>query len=185
MLTLVRLRLGYATFAKTKRLPKSRSYVHPVPNAILHDQWLSQNPDCILCSRPKRERDKKALHPPADSFLRVCKPTEGQGWVHLACAVFIPEISFSDAKRLRIVEGISTLPTHRWSTVRSSPPFAEPRIPLSPSVFVQMLTSQLLSDVRFATKLMARSSGAATVPQSTTSLARGPAGTNLALRSNR
>lgn len=72
----------------------------------------------MLCPRPKRERDKKAFHPPADSFLRVCKPTEGQGWVHLACAVFVPEISFSDAKRLRIVEGISTIPTHRWSAVR-------------------------------------------------------------------
>jgi hypothetical protein len=98
--------------------------------------WLSQNPDCVLCARSKRERDKKALHPPADSFLRVCKPTEGQGWVHLACAVFIPEISFSDAKRLRIVEGISTLPTHRWSTVRSNPPYVEPRVLSSPSAFV-------------------------------------------------
>ena len=87
----------------------------------LHDQPLFQNPDCVLCARPKRERDRKTLHPPADSFLRVCKPTEGQGWVHLACAVFLPEIMFSDAKRLRIVEGISTIPTHRWSTVRSSP----------------------------------------------------------------
>ncbi|KAN0109125.1 hypothetical protein V8E52_009647 [Russula decolorans] len=76
----------------------------------------SLNAECVLCARTKRERDKKALHPPADSFLRVCKPTEGQGWVHLACAVFIPEITFSDAKRLRIVEGISTIPTHRWST---------------------------------------------------------------------
>ena len=71
----------------------------------------------MLCPRAKREREK-ALHPPPDSFLRVCKPTEGQGWVHLACAVFVPEISFSDAKRLRIVEGISTIPTHRWSAVR-------------------------------------------------------------------
>ncbi|KAI0287346.1 hypothetical protein BC826DRAFT_917324 [Russula brevipes] len=76
----------------------------------------SLNPDCVLCARPKRERDKKASYPPADSFLRVCKPTEGQGWVHLACAVFVPELTFSDAKRLRIVEGISTIPTHRWST---------------------------------------------------------------------
>lgn len=77
-----------------------------------------QNPDCVLCARSKRDREKRAVHPTADSFLRVCKPTEGQGWVHLACAVFIPEVSFSDAKRLRMVEGISTIPTHRWSTVR-------------------------------------------------------------------
>jgi hypothetical protein len=55
---------------------------------------------------------------------------------------------------------------------------------LPPLLCLSALTLQLLSDVRFATKLMARSSGVATVPQSTTSLARGPAGTNLALRSN-
>ena len=54
-----------------------------------------------------------------------------------------------------------------------------------PLLRLSTLTSQLLSDVHFATKLMALSSGAATVPQSTTSLARGPAGTNLALRFNR
>jgi hypothetical protein len=76
----------------------------------------SLNSDCVLCARSKRDREKRVVYPPADSFLRVCKPTEGQGWVHLACAVFIPEVSFSDAKRLRIVEGISTIPTHRWST---------------------------------------------------------------------
>ncbi len=91
----------------------------PRYTCCLHYRSLSQNPDCVLCPRPKRERDKKAVQPPADSFLRVCKPTEGQGWVHLACAVFVPEISFSDAKRLRIVEGISTIPTHRWSAVRN------------------------------------------------------------------
>jgi hypothetical protein len=91
----------------------------PCYSCYLHHQTPSQNGECVLCARPKRERDKKALYPPADSFLRVCKPTEGQGWVHLACAVFIPEITFSDAKRLRIVEGISTIPIHRWSTVRN------------------------------------------------------------------
>ena len=81
----------------------------------------------MLCARPKRERerDKKAFYPPADSFLRVCKPTEGQGWVHLACAVFVPELTFSDAKRLRIVEGISSIPNHRWSTVCNSSIFVE------------------------------------------------------------
>jgi PHD-zinc-finger like domain len=89
---------------------------------VLHSSDLpSQNPDCVLCARPKRDREKKALYPLADSFLRVCKPTEGQGWVHLACAVFVPEVTFSDAKRLRVVEGISTIPAHRWSTVRNSP----------------------------------------------------------------
>ncbi|KAI0259433.1 hypothetical protein BC834DRAFT_833552 [Gloeopeniophorella convolvens] len=71
----------------------------------------SLNSDCVLCARRRH-----ATPPPADSFLRVCKPTEGQGWVHLACAVFVPEVSFADARRLRAVEGISTVPTHRWAT---------------------------------------------------------------------
>ena len=160
-------------------------YVRPIPNAVLHDRWLSQNPDCVLCARPKREGDKKTLHPPADSFLRVCKPTEGQGWVHLACAVFIPEISFSDAKRLRIVEGISTLPTHRWSTVSSNVLFVESLVSRFLVCGSLMRISQLRSDVRYATKLAVRSSVAATVRQSTTYPARGPAGTNSALRSNK
>jgi hypothetical protein len=52
-----------------------------------------------------------------NSYLYACKPTEGQGWAHILCAVFIPEPSFTDASRLRLVEGISTIPVHRWSTV--------------------------------------------------------------------
>lgn len=106
-----------------KRQLRLRSYVFILLFLLLASPitFHSQNAECVLCARAKRERerDKKALHPPADSFLRVCKPTEGQGWVHLACAVFIPEITFSDAKRLRIVEGISTIPAHRWSAVRN------------------------------------------------------------------
>ena len=57
-----------------------------------------------------------------DSFLRAAKPTEGQAWAHVLCAVFFPEVTFSDVVHLRLVEGISTIPRARWSAVRTSPP---------------------------------------------------------------
>ncbi|CAL1714076.1 unnamed protein product [Somion occarium] len=97
-----------------------------VVDATSLDQWLcdlcsneklqefSVNYDCLLCPRTRKDPKKKQFHPPADSFLRSCKPTEGQAWVHTLCSVFIPEISYSDATRLRLVEGISTMPPYRW-----------------------------------------------------------------------
>lgn len=65
----------------------------------------------------RRDPKKKLIYPPPDSYLRACKPTEGQAWVHVLCSVFIPEITYSDANRLRLVEGISTMPTYRWENV--------------------------------------------------------------------
>ncbi|TFK48404.1 hypothetical protein OE88DRAFT_1634553 [Heliocybe sulcata] len=77
----------------------------------------SVNTDCLLCPRKKRDKRKRdQLFPLPDTYLRACKPTEGQGWAHVLCSVFIPETTYSDASRLRLVEGISTIPPHRWST---------------------------------------------------------------------
>ncbi|KAF8628715.1 hypothetical protein AX17_005937 [Amanita inopinata Kibby_2008] len=73
-------------------------------------------PDCLLCPRTRSEDKKQKLYPPADSFLRACKPTEGQGWVHILCSIFVPEPNFSDASQLRLVEGLSTVSRHRWAT---------------------------------------------------------------------
>ncbi|KAJ3483064.1 hypothetical protein NLI96_g6566 [Meripilus lineatus] len=70
--------------------------------------------DCLLCPRIRRDPKKKFLYPPPDTYLRACKPTEGQAWVHTVCSVFIPEVQYSDAAQLRLVEGISTLPPYRW-----------------------------------------------------------------------
>lgn len=75
-----------------------------------------QNTDCVLCPRRKSKISTKET----DSFLRAAKPTEGQGWVHVLCAVFSPEVTFSDVVHLRLVEGISTIPRARWSAVRTS-----------------------------------------------------------------
>ncbi|KAL1941284.1 hypothetical protein VTO73DRAFT_7496 [Trametes versicolor] len=71
-------------------------------------------PDCLLCPRMRRDPKKKLIYPPPDSYLRACKPTEGQAWVHVLCSVFIPEICYSDAVRLRLVEGVSAIPQYRW-----------------------------------------------------------------------
>ncbi|KAK7056506.1 putative PHD type zinc finger protein with BAH domain-containing protein [Paramarasmius palmivorus] len=65
--------------------------------------------DCLLCPR-------KRTPPPADSFLRACKPTEGQGWAHVLCSVFIPELVYTDSGHLKSVEGVSTIPDSRWSS---------------------------------------------------------------------
>ncbi|KAG5725072.1 Lid2 complex component snt2 [Termitomyces sp. T112] len=72
--------------------------------------------DCLLCPRATAQERKHAPYPPSDSFLRACKPTEGQGWAHVLCAVFTPELAFTDASKLRLVEGLSTIARHRWVT---------------------------------------------------------------------
>ncbi|KIK96767.1 hypothetical protein PAXRUDRAFT_825597 [Paxillus rubicundulus Ve08.2h10] len=77
-------------------------------------QEASLDTDCALC--PRRKSKKTSTSRDADSFLRAAKPTEGQGWVHVLCAVFSPEVTFSDVSHLRLVEGISTIPRARWST---------------------------------------------------------------------
>ncbi|KAG2075540.1 hypothetical protein BDR04DRAFT_1091037 [Suillus decipiens] len=74
----------------------------------------SMHTDCLLC--PRRKSKKKTQFPNADSFLRASKPTEGQGWAHVLCAVFTPEISFSDVSQLRLIEGISSIPKQRWAS---------------------------------------------------------------------
>ncbi|KAF8892173.1 hypothetical protein BD779DRAFT_1670511 [Infundibulicybe gibba] len=73
----------------------------------------SVNPECLLC--PRTGKEDKGKPRPTD-FLRASKPTEGQGWAHILCAVFSPELTFTDATRLRLVEGINTITRHRWAT---------------------------------------------------------------------
>ncbi|KAF9038560.1 hypothetical protein BJ165DRAFT_1416696 [Panaeolus papilionaceus] len=79
-------------------------------------QEASINHDCLLCPRADPEEKRNKPWPPSDSFLRACKPTEGQGWTHTLCAVFTPELKFTDSSRLRLVEGISTIARHKWTT---------------------------------------------------------------------
>ena len=124
-----------------------------------------QNPDCLLCPRLRTDRKTQMIWPPADSFLRACKPTEGQGWVHILCSVFVPEVSFTDATRLRVAEGISTIPRQRWTSVRTS------------SVVHTDSLSLLYSVVIFVVKQVALSFDAAIASRSTMRHARGKTGT--------
>ncbi|KAJ7066423.1 hypothetical protein C8F01DRAFT_981507 [Mycena amicta] len=83
-------------------------------------QEASLNPECLLCPR-ERKGIPKPLNlpnppPPPDSYLHARKPTEGQGWTHVLCSVFISEITYTDATRLRCVEGLSSINRHRWTT---------------------------------------------------------------------
>lgn len=51
------------------------------------------------------------------TYLRLHKPTENRGWVHILCAVFCSEIQFTDASRLRVVEGLSSVPESKRTAV--------------------------------------------------------------------
>lgn len=90
----------------------------------------------------RRDPKKKLVYPPPDSYLRACKPTEGQAWVHVLCSVFIPEINYSDAERLRLVEGVSAIPQYRWQNVS----LHEPR--LGCAIILTMTTTAGVHAVR-------------------------------------
>ncbi len=83
---------------------------------LLHDLPIvsPQIMECMLC--PRNQLYDKKFGPSTNSILRACKPTEGQQWAHVLCSVFIPELTFSDASRLRLVEGASTIVPHRWAS---------------------------------------------------------------------
>jgi hypothetical protein len=45
------------------------------------------------------------------------KKTTGNNWVHVYCAVWMPEIRFSDAKKLEVAEGFQLIPQQRYEAV--------------------------------------------------------------------
>ncbi|ELU44273.1 ZNF1 protein [Rhizoctonia solani AG-1 IA] len=78
-------------------------------------QESSLNPNCLLCPRTSNDNLQSKQSAVASTILRLSKPTEGRGWVHTLCSVFVPETSFTDATRLRLVEGISSVSDARWA----------------------------------------------------------------------
>ncbi|CAE6432843.1 unnamed protein product [Rhizoctonia solani] len=80
-------------------------------------QESSLNPSCLLCPRTPNDTLQSKQNALASTMLRLSKPTEGRGWVHTLCSVFVPETSFTDASRLRLVEGISSVSDTRWASV--------------------------------------------------------------------
>lgn len=61
---------------------------------------------------------KSASIPPSNvsplGALDAVKPTECNNWTHFNCALFIPEIAFTEPERMRIVEGAGNLPFWRY-----------------------------------------------------------------------
>ncbi|CAE6484289.1 unnamed protein product [Rhizoctonia solani] len=82
-------------------------------------QESSLNPNCLLCPRTPNDTLQSKQNALASTMLRLSKPTEGRGWVHTLCSVFVPETSFTDASRLRLVEGISSVSDTRWASACS------------------------------------------------------------------
>jgi hypothetical protein len=67
----------------------------------------------------ERARKSTSIPPPSSSFLPLgaldaVKPTECNNWTHLQCALFMPEVVFTEPERLRIVEGAGSLPFWRY-----------------------------------------------------------------------
>jgi len=104
-------------------------------------RFANLNPECILC--PAREAEKLAsgnsnlssalrrtktqmmtvpdegdeaagAPPPPLTALEAVKPTESNNWAHTLCAIWIPEIAFSNASSLSYVEGAGFLPLWRY-----------------------------------------------------------------------
>ncbi|KAF8315379.1 hypothetical protein DL93DRAFT_2227431 [Clavulina sp. PMI_390] len=67
---------------------------------------------CLLCP-PDLQGDSSA----DSSYLKVHLPTESQGWVHALCAIFAPEVQFSDSVRMRLVEGLSSIAETRLRAI--------------------------------------------------------------------
>ncbi|CAK5267753.1 unnamed protein product [Mycena citricolor] len=70
------------------------------------DSWL-----CDVC---QNEASQEA------ALDAARKPTEGQGWTHVLCSLFIGDLQYTDAARLRCVEGVSAIPLHRWDSVKAN-----------------------------------------------------------------
>jgi len=81
----------------------------------------TQDPHCVLCPKDltaliNKIKSKKA---PSDfDILSAMKPTEGLRWAHILCSTWMPDVLFADAAKLKMVEGIMSLPEERWATVR-------------------------------------------------------------------
>lgn len=46
---------------------------------------------------------------PDFDFLDAIKTTEGYKWAHVLCSIFVPDITYADASRLKVAEGIMSI----------------------------------------------------------------------------
>lgn len=63
--------------------------------------------------------DKEVVVKAPLTALDAFKPTECNNWAHVLCAVWMPEVVFSDVNRLKLVESCGNLPTWRYEAVCS------------------------------------------------------------------
>ncbi|KAK9449506.1 uncharacterized protein V1518DRAFT_416183 [Limtongia smithiae] len=66
--------------------------------------------DCALCPATADTVTTHAIRAPREAL----KVTSGHNWVHVLCAVWIPELKFTDAYSMREVEGIGVIPKARF-----------------------------------------------------------------------
>ncbi|KAJ1991337.1 putative PHD type zinc finger protein with BAH domain-containing protein [Dimargaris cristalligena] len=72
--------------------------------------YISRQYSCILCRQPGRS----PLYGPV-SVYEALKPTVDNNWVHMWCALGIPEMTFGNGASLQPVEGTSALLYNRWT----------------------------------------------------------------------
>ncbi|KAF9512676.1 hypothetical protein BS47DRAFT_1393978 [Hydnum rufescens UP504] len=115
-----------ATAVVSRFMQVATAGVSPDEYGASSESWsceLCENEKCLESSLDSRclmcvyGSDSVGVDDGPGSFLRVAKPTENRGWVHALCAIFAPELQFADASRLRLVEGLSTIPQWKRTTV--------------------------------------------------------------------
>ncbi|CAK4031978.1 Lid2 complex component snt2 [Lecanosticta acicola] len=71
-----------------------------------------------LCDNMRAEYRNKQISLNRPVFPREpLKRTTGNNWVHVYCALWAPEIRFSDAKKLEVAEGFQQIPPSRFEAV--------------------------------------------------------------------
>ena len=110
----------------------STSYECVVCPVRLTEQELMEPPKVSHKKKNEREREKERLEREmvADHTMRYrrmheekgwpvdprepLKRTTGNNWIHVNCAVWIPEVRFGNAKLLDTAENIGTIPVQKW-----------------------------------------------------------------------
>lgn len=65
--------------------------------------------EAIKLYRQRQEAAGKPVGP-----REALKPTAGNNWIHVTCAIWTPEIKFGDAKQLEPVEGLGLIPAEKY-----------------------------------------------------------------------
>lgn len=72
--------------------------------------------ELVVTATELYHRDQKAKGRP-EQPRQPLKRTSGNNWVHVACAIFHPEIKFGDPQRLEPAEGFGAVPVAKYNTL--------------------------------------------------------------------